>query len=79
MRTGAGSGLAKPSRSHNGKRTLPLDDDLVSALVELRKRQAHDSETAEAAYGAVLADLDWYTEGDKYVVTDELGTPLHRT
>jgi hypothetical protein len=44
----------------------------VAALVELRKRQAHESEVARAAYGARLADLDWYTEGDKYVVTDEL-------
>ncbi len=64
-------------KSHNGKRTLPLDDDLVAALVELRKRQAHESEIAGSAYGAVLADLDWYTDGDKYVVVDELGTPLH--
>jgi integrase len=64
-------------KSHNGKRTLPLDDDLVAALVELRKRQAHESEVAGAAYGAVLSDLDWYTEGDKYVVVDELWTPHH--
>jgi integrase len=64
-------------KSHNGKRTLPLDDDLVAALVELRKRQAHESEIAGAAYGAALPNLDWYTEGDKYVATDELGTPLH--
>jgi integrase len=64
-------------KSHNGKRTLPLDDDLVAALVELRKRQARESEIAGAAYGAGLADLDWYIQGDKYVVTDELGTPLH--
>jgi integrase len=49
----------------------------VLALVELRKRQAHESEIAGPAYGAGLADLDWYTPGDKYVVTDELGTPLH--
>lgn len=25
----------------------------------------------------MLSDLDWYTEGDKYVVVDELGTPHH--
>jgi integrase len=54
-----------------------LDDDLVAALVELRKRQGHESAVAGAAYGAGLAELDWYTEGDKYIVTDELGTPLH--
>jgi integrase len=64
-------------KSHNGRRTLPLDDDLVAALIGLRKRQAQESEVAGAAYGARLADLDWYTDGDKYVVTDELGTPLH--
>jgi integrase len=64
-------------KSHNGKRTLPLDADLVAALVQLRKRQAHESEVAGAAYGAGLAELDWYAEGDKYIVTDELGTPLH--
>ena len=47
------------------------------ALVELRKRQAHESDIAGPVYRAGLADIDWYTEGDKYVVTDELGTPLH--
>ena len=64
-------------KSHNGKRTLPLDDDLVAALVELRKRQARESEIAGTVYGAALADLDWYTAGDQYVVTDELGIPVH--
>lgn len=66
-------------KSDNGKRTLPLDDDLVAALVELRKRQAHESEAAGPTYGAGLADLDWYTEGDKYVVTDKLGTRFPRS
>lgn len=64
-------------KSHNGKRTLPLDDDLVAALVELRKRQAKESESAGPAYGASLEELDWYVAGDEYVVTDELGIPLH--
>jgi integrase len=64
-------------KSHNGKRTLPLDDDLVAALTELRKRPARESEDAGTAYGAGLADLDWYAEGDKYVVVDQPGTPLH--
>ena len=45
-------------KSHNGKRTLPLDDDLVAALVELRKRQGHESEATGAAHGAGLAELD---------------------
>ena len=68
--------IEKP-KSRNGKRTLPLDDDLVTALTGLRKRQASESEDAGEAYGAGLADLGWYTEGDKYVVTDALGLPLH--
>jgi integrase len=57
--------------------------DLVSlsaaarALVELRKRQAKESESAGPVYGAGLEDLDWYVSGDEYVVTDELGIPLH--
>ncbi|HEY6311871.1 MAG TPA: hypothetical protein VIY52_13845 [Streptosporangiaceae bacterium] len=67
----------EPPKSRNGKRTLPLDDELVPALTELRKRQAKESETAGYAYRAGLEDLDWYTTGDEYVVTDELGIPLH--
>ena len=49
----------------------------MAALVELRKRQAKESESAGPAYGAGLEDLDWYIAGDEYVVTDELGIPLH--
>jgi len=64
-------------KSRNGKRTLPFDDELVSALTDLRKRRARESETAGHAYRAGLEDLDWYTAGDEYVVTDELGIPLH--
>jgi hypothetical protein len=41
----------------------------VAALVELRKRQAHESEVAGSAYGAALADLDWYT----LLLANELG------
>ena len=67
----------EPPKSRNGKRTLPLDDELVSALSELRKRQTKESATAGHAYRAGLEDLDWYTVGDEYVVTDELGIPLH--
>lgn len=64
-------------KSRNGKRTLPLDDVLVAALVELRKRQAKESEKAGTSYGAGLEDLDWYTAGDDYIVVDELGIPVH--
>jgi integrase len=64
-------------KSHNGIRTLPLDDALVSALTELRKSQARESEQAGHAYRAGLEDLGCYTPGDEYVVTDALGIPLH--
>jgi integrase len=64
-------------KSRNGVRTLPLDDDLVSALTDLRKRQTRESEAAGREYRAGLEDLDWYSAGDEYVVTDELGVPLH--
>jgi integrase len=64
-------------KSHNGKRTLPLDDDLVMALTDLRKRQARESEQAAGSYRTGLDDLDWYTPGDEYIVTDELGIPVH--
>ena len=43
----------------------------------MRKRQARESDSAGSAYRAGLKDLDWYTAGDEYVVTDELGVPLH--
>jgi hypothetical protein len=49
----------------------------VSALTEVRKRQARESATAGHAYRVGLEDLDWCTAGDEYVVTDELGIPLH--
>ena len=67
----------EPPKSRNGKRTLPLDDELVSALIDLRKRQARESETAGHAYRVGLEHLDWYTAGDEYVATDELGIPHH--
>jgi integrase len=67
----------EPPKSRNGKRTLPLDEELVSALTDLRKRQIKESEDAGRAYRAGFEDLDWYTRGDEYVVTDELGIPIH--
>jgi integrase len=67
----------EPPKSRNGKRTLPLDDDLVAALTELRKRQSKDSEKAGIAYGAGLEEFGWYTPGNEYIVTDKLGIPVH--
>jgi len=63
-------------KSRNGKRTLPLDDELVAALTVLRKRQLDESAAAGAAYRSGLAGLDWY-RGGEYVITDEAGTPVH--
>ena len=67
----------EPPKSRNGQRTLPLDAVLVKALTALRKRMAAESQAAGTAYEAGLADLDWYTPGDQYVITDELGVPVH--
>jgi len=67
----------EPPKSRNGQRTLPLDAALVKALTELRKRMVEESQAAGTAYEAGLADLDWYRPGDQYVITDELGVPVH--
>ena len=63
-------------KSCNGKRTLPLDGELVAALTALRKRHLEESTIAGAAYRSGLAGLDWY-QGGEYVITDEAGTPVH--
>jgi integrase len=57
--------VEKP-KTKNGARTLPLDEKLVEGLRALRKRQAAEAEQAGEAY-----------EGSEYVVTDELGRPVH--
>jgi integrase len=64
-------------KSRNGKRSLPLDDELVGALKELRKRRLVDRMEAGAGYEVGFTDLDWYVPGDAYVVTDVLGIPVH--
>lgn len=63
-------------KSRNGKRTLPLDDALVTALTALHKLQLRESADAGTAYQAGLDVLDWY-QGGEYVITDELGIPVH--
>jgi integrase len=68
--------LIEEPKSRNGKRTLPLDDELVAALTSLRKRQMDESAAAGAAYRAGLSALDWYRDGE-YVITDQLGMPVH--
>jgi integrase len=67
----------EPPKTRNGQRTLPLDDALVAVLTALRKRLARESEGAASAYEGALPALDWYSAGDRYVVVDELGTPVH--
>lgn len=64
-------------KSRYGKRTLPLDDKLVTALTKLRKQQALDRLQAGTAYQKGLDELGWYTPGESYVVTDELGMPVY--
>lgn len=66
----------EPPKSANGERKLPLDDALVGALERLRKAQVAESERAGTAYRDGLRDLEWY-EGGEYLVTDELGIPVH--
>ena len=63
-------------KSRNGKRTLPLDAELVAALTALRERQLEESTIAGIAYGSGVAELGWY-RGGEYVITDQAGTPVH--
>jgi integrase len=67
----------EPPKTRNGQRTLLLDDALVAALLALRKHLAKESEDAGPGYEAALPDLDWYMAGDRYIVVDQLGTPMH--
>jgi len=69
--------LSPPLTPGQRRHRRRLDDDLVAALTDLRKRQAKESEQGGSAYRAGLEDLSWYVAGDEYVVTDELGIPRH--
>ncbi|MFG2021108.1 tyrosine-type recombinase/integrase [Actinomadura geliboluensis] len=66
----------EPPKSRNGFRELPLDEQLVTALEALRKRQMAESEQAGEAYRGGLGEVEWY-DGGEYLVTDELGMPVH--
>ncbi|MFC5750892.1 tyrosine-type recombinase/integrase [Actinomadura rugatobispora] len=68
--------IIEPPKSRNGLRELPLDDALAEALERLRKAQLAESEEAGQAYRDGVAALEWY-EGGQYLVTDELGMPVH--
>ena len=63
-------------KSRNGKRTLPLDAELVAALTAQGKREREESTIVGAAYGSGVTELDWY-QGGEYVITDQAGTPVH--
>jgi integrase len=63
-------------KSRNGKRTLPLYAELVTALTVLHRRQLEESTIAGEAYGSGVDELDWY-QGGEYVITDAVGTPVH--
>jgi integrase len=55
--------------SRNGKRTLPLDGELVAALIALRKRQLEEGTIAGTAYRSGLAELEWYQRGEYVIIT----------
>lgn len=69
--------VIEPPKSENGVRTLPLDDGLVDEFKALRRLQAQESIAAGAGYAFGLEHLDWYKPGNAYVVTDEVGHPVH--
>ena len=62
----AGKVIEKAPKSRRSVRVLPLDDDAVRALDELRKRQMTEGAAAAPAYRA-----------SGYIVADELGAAVH--
>jgi integrase len=61
----AGKVIAKPPKTKNGERTLPLDDVMVAALKALKVQQASEKLAAGPAY-----------QDSGYLVVNELGEPL---
>lgn len=60
-------------KSERSRRTLPLDDTLVTALRRLKSRQAAERLAAGTAYAAgACADC-----GGRHVIVNELGDPVH--
>jgi integrase len=64
-------------KSDNGIRTLPMDDELVAALEDLRRRQAEERLQAGRGDAADLERLGWYVRGDAYLAVDTSGYPVH--
>jgi integrase len=67
--TGVGVVEGEP-KTERGKRTLPLDDALVTALRSLKAQQAKERLEAGSAYSPGCNDC-----GGAHVVVDELGEP----
>ena len=63
-------------KSRNGKRTLPLDGELVATLTALRTRQLDESTIMGTPCQSRVGKLGWY-QGGEYVIRDEAGTPVH--
>lgn len=61
-----GTVIVKAPKSRRGIRTLPMDAELAAALGALHDRQVTEAMEAGEAY-----------ESSGYVVTDELGAPVH--
>jgi integrase len=59
-----------PPKTKRGKRTLPLDEAMVTALRSLRTQQARERLAAGTAYGATCPDCD-----GEHLVVNELGHP----
>ena len=67
----------EPPKSRNGKRTLPLDARAGGGAHRAPQAAGGREPGRRNRLRAGLADLDWYTPGDEYVITDELGVPVH--
>ncbi|MET7752601.1 site-specific integrase [Micromonospora sp. NPDC005367] len=74
----AGEIVEKEPKTERGRRTLPLDDDLVDALTKLQLAQREEREAAGEAYAKPcrLADpVSGEVCAGDHVVVDELGRP----
>lgn len=59
-------------KTERGKRTLPLDDSLVSALTTLQLKQREEADKAGAAYQPACEIC-----GGQHVIANEVGQPVH--
>jgi integrase len=66
----AGEIIEEDPKTERGKRTLPLDEGLVDALVKLQLRQREEADAAGEAYQSTCELC-----GGCHVIADELGRP----